>query len=177
MPRSLRSYPQTFLLFSFIDGLKSAFSSKQDWDKGQRKGNYRKYQQTAYQLRRKGYLKITVSPSGQKFLELTRKGQIELLIAKAWLPNKQTWDGKWRMVMFDIPREANQKRDKLRRLLKSVDFYKLQASVYLTPYPLNREAITYLKNTGLIDYIRIARLDELDDDAALLKHFKLKRPI
>jgi CRISPR-associated endonuclease Cas2 len=80
------------------------------------------------------------------------------------------------MIMFDIPRETNDKRDKLRWLLKTSDFFKLQASVYLTPYPLNREAVTYLKNTGLIDYIRIGRLNELDDDKELIKHFKLTKP-
>ncbi len=173
MPRSLRHYPQSFLLFAFVDGFTSIFSSKRQWEQKRQPGTYEQYRQTAYRLRRKGYVNITKTAAGQKFLRLTRKGQLELLMAKAWLPKKQTWDGKWRMIMFDIPRDANDKRDKLRRLLKSGEFFKLQASVYLTPYPLNREAITYLKSTGLIDYIRIGRLEELDDDKDLLKHFKL----
>ena len=176
MPSSLRSYPHTFLLFAFIDGLTSAFSSKQQWEQKPRPNSYQKYRQAAYYMRRRGYIKISTTKSGQKFLQLTHKGQLELFVAKAWLPKKQSWDGKWRMIMFDIPREANNKRDKLRRLLKTVNFFKLQASVYLTPYPLNREAITYLKSSGLIGYIRMGRLEELDDDQDLIKHFKLTKP-
>lgn len=175
MPSSLRSYSHTFLLFTFIDRLASAFSSKNDWKHNHGPGSYNQYRQTAYGLRRRGWLKITKTSSGQKFLSITDKGQLELLMAKAWLPKIQTWDGKWRMIMFDIPRGADDKRNKLRRLLKNSNFYKLQASVYLTPYPLNREALIYLKNTGLIHYIRIGKLEELDDDSDIIKYFKLTK--
>jgi DNA-binding transcriptional regulator PaaX len=176
MPRSLRNYSHSFLLFAFIDNLTAAFSSESQWLTKKHPESYQKYRQTAYRLRRGGFLEISKTPSGQKFLKLTRKGELELLVAKAWLPKIQTWDGKWRMFMFDIPRESNNKRDKLRSLLKNHNFFKLQASIYITPYPLNREAIAYLKSTGLINFIRMGRLDELDDDQDLIKHFKLHKP-
>jgi CRISPR-associated endonuclease Cas2 len=175
--RSLRNYSDTFLLFAFIDGLTSAFSSKDRWQNSKLNGSYEQYRQTAYYLRRKGCIKITVSPAGEKFLQLTQKGEIELLMAKAWLKPGTIWDGKWRIVMFDIPEATDDKRDKLRRLLKNAGYIKLQASIYINPYPLNREAVVYLKKTGLINYIRIGRLEELDDDSDLLKHFKLQRQI
>ena len=177
MPRSLRSYSHTFLLFAFVDGLKSAFSSKQEWDGHSQSHNrsYTQYRQTAYHLKRSGYIEINDDGKGKKILCLTRKGQMELLLAKAWIPHNTPWDGKWRMVMFDIPKEANSSRDKLRGLLKKAGYFKLQESMYLYPYPLNREAIEYLKKSGLIGYIRIGRLDELDDDTDVLKHFKLTR--
>ena len=173
MPYSLRSYSHTFLIFTFIDGIKSAFYSKNRWKASKRNGSYEQYRQTAYHLRRKGYLKIQTNPSGEKFLKLTKKGEIELLMTKTWLDKSRPWDGKWRMIIFDIPEGANEKRDKLRRLLRANDFIKLQASVYVSPYVLNRDAIVYLKKTGLIEYIRIGRLEELDDDADLARHFKL----
>jgi DNA-binding transcriptional regulator PaaX len=75
------------------------------------------------------------------------------------------------MVIFDIPQDASKERDQLRRLLLINDFCKLQASVYISPYPINREAIDYLKETGLIKYIRFARIDELDEDKDLKKKF------
>jgi CRISPR-associated endonuclease Cas2 len=77
------------------------------------------------------------------------------------------------MVIFDIPENASRERDQLRRLLLLNDFKKLQASVYISPYQINREAINYLKETGLIKYIRFARVDELDDDKDLKKKFNL----
>ncbi len=152
----LRNYPQNFLLFAFIDGLKAAFATKNEWRSVKYPGSYNQYRQTAYHLRRKGYVKIVINPSGKRFLQLTQKGELELLMAKAWLRKVQVWDGKWRMVIFDIPEEANEKRDKLRRLLKSGGFFKLQASVYVNPYPLNREAIHYLKKTRLTRPLKCA---------------------
>lgn len=106
-------------------------------------------------------------------MELTKKGELELLMARAWLNKPAVWDGKWRVIFFDIPENANTRRDKLRRLLIKNGFIKLQASIYISPYTLNRLAIDYLKNTGLIGYIRIGRLEELDDDRDLRKKFNL----
>ncbi len=77
--------------------------------------------------------------------------------------------------MFDIPESSKSKRSLLRRLLKKNNFCKLQASVYINPYPLNREAVEYLKETGLIEYIRILKVEELDNDIELLKKYGLKK--
>ena len=112
--------------------------------------------------------------NNQKFIKITSKGQLELLLQKAKIAKRGDWDGKWRLVIFDIPEASKEKRDKLRKLLKQNSFYKLQASVYISPYQLNREALIYLQKIGLIDYIRILRVDEMDNDKKFIKHFKLK---
>ena len=46
--------------------------------------------------------------------------------------------------------------------------------MYISPFALNREAIAYLSETGLIDFIRIMRVDEMDNDRKLKNHFRLK---
>ncbi|MEK7618089.1 MAG: CRISPR-associated endonuclease Cas2 [Patescibacteria group bacterium] len=129
---------------------------------------------TLHRLKKEGLVK-QISKNGKHFIELTKKGELETLLIKAHtnLSAPTEWDGKWRQVIFDIPEDTKDKRDKLRRLLKKHGFYGLQASVFVSPHPLNREAIAYLKETGLIDYIRIGRLEELDDDKDLKKRFKL----
>ena len=76
--------------------------------------------------------------------------------------------------MFDIPEESRELRNRFRLLLKQYGFKMLQASVFISPYPLNREAIAYLKETGLIDYIRILKVEEIDDDRDLKKYFQLR---
>jgi CRISPR-associated endonuclease Cas2 len=124
------------------------------------------------QLEKSGSISFTQKNS-QRFIKITSKGELELLIEKAKLPKKNQWDGKWRLILFDIPVASNNKRDKLRKLLKANNFYMLQASVFISPYPLNREAISYLRSTGLIGYIRILRVDEIDEEKDLKKHFKL----
>ena len=53
------------------------------------------------------------------------------------------------------PKERSKKRDQFRWLLKRHGFIKLQASVYISPYPISREAIEYLNKSVLMPYIRI----------------------
>ena len=45
----------------------------------------------------------------------------------------RAWDGHWRLVIFDIPRERNAERAWLRRYLRSRSFGYLQNSVWITP--------------------------------------------
>ena len=74
--------------------------------------------------------------------------------------------------MFDIPEAAAPVRHKLRAILKSIGFIGLQASVYISPIPVSSTAISLLKKSGLMRYIRIARAD-FDDDKDLRKLFKI----
>ena len=136
--------------------------------------SYAEFKNMVYHLQRQKWITIT-KRDGERFIKLTKDGEIEALLAKARLPQTRggRWDGKWRLVIFDIPEESAPQRDLLRRLLKKNDFYKLQASVFISPYPLNREAINYLKETGLIDFIRILKVEEMDDDGDLRHKFNL----
>lgn len=134
---------------------------------------YRKYLSAAS---KQGYVEIKTSPQGEQFLSITNKGQLELLFQKVGLEQSGPWDGKWRLIIFDIPEDAHAKRDKLRWLLKRHNFTKLQGSVFISPYALNREAIQYLHETGLHAYIRILKVEEIDTDADLLARYGLKKP-
>ena len=134
---------------------------------------HKRYYDTVHKLRQRGALKV-VKKNNQRFLLLTRKGQLELLLSKARIKKPVKWDGKWRLVIFDIPEDARGKRDQLRYLLKQNGFDKLQASVFISPYPLNRDSLAYLQSSKLINYIRMLRVDEMDNDNGLRKRFKLQ---
>jgi DNA-binding transcriptional regulator PaaX len=172
MTSRLRNYPQSFLLFLFADALVAQFTNKSQWSDNK---NYKRYKSNVNRLQKKGYVNVVNNLNGQKFLKLTEKGELELLMQKARVPVKGEWDGKWRIIFFDIPKVANDHRDKLRYLIKQNGFLKLQASVYISPQSLNRDAINYLKISGLIGYVRMGKVEELDDDRDLLKHFNLKK--
>lgn len=130
------------------------------------------YKRTLYKWYERGWIQF-VDKDAQRFIKLTKKGELQALLAKAKLPVPIKWDGKWRMIIFDIPEETKKHRNLLRSLLKNNGYVKLQASVYINPYPLNREAVSYLKQTGLMDYIRIIKVEEMDDDKDLRKRFGL----
>lgn len=134
---------------------------------GKKRIPYKIYRDTLYRLQKRG---VVTGSKGR--LRLTKKGKIELLLEKSRVARPERWDGKWRLYIFDIPEKSRAERNKLRRLLRRSGFYKLQASVFIHPYPLNRAGIHYLKQTGLNSYIRMLRVDEIDDDADLRKRFK-----
>lgn len=135
---------------------------------------FRSYSDTLSLLRKRGWIKF-VEEGGEKQYALTEVGMIEALAAKMRLSGAPSqWDGKWRMVIFDIPENAHKYRDRLRNLLKGLGFKYLQGSVWISPYPLGREAIAYLHAVNLHRFIRIIKIEEIDDDTDLRKSFNLK---
>jgi len=146
-----------------------SFSRDYGWKRGKSK---KEIYDTIYSLKQQGLIKERLK-NGKKFIALTSKGQLELLLRKAIMEKPLKWDGRWRIIIFDIPEGSRDKRDALRFLLKKNSYIKLQASVFIAPYPLNREAVDYLKQSRLIGYIRIIRADEIDDDRDLRKKFGL----
>ena len=78
------------------------------------------------------------------------------------------------MVIFDIPEKAKIQPKYFRKLLKQNNFVRLQNSVFISPYALNRRGGDCLfKTNGLIDYIRFVKAEELDMDRDLKKKFGL----
>ena len=49
------------------------------------------------------------------------------------------WDGRWRLVLFDVPTAQNTHRARLRRYLRDKGFGYLQNSVWITPDSLEEE--------------------------------------
>lgn len=159
-------------LFDVAQLLPRPLETPYGWAKRVRRLTYKEYYDAMYHLHKRGIVRIH-KENGKNFIELTEKGSLEILVQKVAIQIQSKWDGKWRMVIFDIPEDAHLQRDRLRRLLKKHGFHKLQASVFIHPFPFNREAIAYLKESGLMRYIRMIKIEEMDDDADLKKKFKL----
>jgi len=72
---------------------------------------------------------------------LTESGRLHALggrdPAREW---GRHWDGKWRLVLFDIVQDHASHRDRLRRYLRSKGFGYLQDSVWVSPHPLEAES-------------------------------------
>ena len=109
------------------------------------------------------------------FVELTRKGKLRALMTRLDQDFKkpQTWDGKWRVIMWDIPENSKQQRNRIRALVKDLGFYQLQKSVFVRGFALPASAVQYLRESELLQYIRFIRADKFDNDSALKRNFKL----
>jgi DNA-binding transcriptional regulator PaaX len=124
-------------------------------------------------LARRGLLKYE-----GKFLRLTPKGErtLRVLELKDPLASKSLrWDGRWRVLIFDIPEGRKAVRQQIRNLLTKVGFVRLQDSVWLYPYDAE-DIITLIKAD-----LRIGRdvlyliVDFLEQETPYLRYFGLQR--
>lgn len=81
------------------------------------------------------------------------------------------WDGKWRIVLFDIPEEDRLFRDILREHLYALGFYKLQHSVFISPYPFEKPILELVALYSAESYVRVVTATTIDNDSRLKKHF------
>lgn len=65
---------------------------------------------------------------------LTEKGEKELRRLGVATARRSRWDGKWRVLIFDIPNYRKGLRDRLRLSLKANGFERLQNSVWIYPH-------------------------------------------
>lgn len=94
------------------------------------------------QLARRGLVRLRHLPNSETAIELTKKGKTEVLkyrIENIEIDLSQPWDGRWRVVIFDIPEHKKEARDALRRQLDRLGFWQLQKSVFVLPYPCEKE--------------------------------------
>jgi phenylacetic acid degradation operon negative regulatory protein len=74
----------------------------------------------------------------KKIYRLTNTGRLAALGGREpeayW---NRRWDGRWRLVVFDLPETKNKVRVRLRRFLQEQYFGYLQNSVWITPDPLD----------------------------------------
>ncbi len=125
-------------------------------------------------LWRKGFVKIIESRQGYQ-VSITNKGKTEILkfdLNAMSILKQVPWDGKWRMVFFDIP--AGEKvRNIFRKRLKELGFFQMQESVYVCPYPCAKE-IQFLREVYAIPHeVKLAVVEKLENDADLRRNFHL----
>lgn len=103
-----------------------------------------------YSLKEYGYLEI-VEKDNKKAVRLTDKGKL-----RVWSPQiNQKWDGRWRLVAFDISEKTKRKRDGFRSALKAMGFRQMQKSLWICPYDVSEsieEVIDMLDIENEVDY-------------------------
>lgn len=126
-------------------------------------------------LKRKGLIAFEKTDCGT-VLHLTAKGRKELerlTYSKMPLQKPRRWDGRWRLVIFDIPETRKTQRNRIRSLVRGFGFFCLQDSVWVYPYDCE-DMIALLKTDLRIgkDLLYIIA-DAIEYDRPLRLHFKL----
>lgn len=110
--------------------------------------------------------RVKITEKGGLSLDFQRLNEIDT-------KRKGAWDGKWRLVVFDVPEEKRIAREYFRSFLKRVGFHLLQKSVFICPYVCEKEVREAAEILGIWDYISLMRVDRIDKEEELLGAFKL----
>lgn len=100
------------------------------------------------------YARLT--PAGRK-----KATTMKLESDTSLLPN---WDGKWRIVLLDLPESRKSERESLRYLLKKAGFVCLKNSAWISPFPFEHLFMNIKKDLGLTTEIMIMVTDALDPE-------------
>lgn len=113
---------------------------------------------------------------GETVVRLTEKGKHKFLkyqLEEMIIEKPATWDGRWRVIIYDINKNKKTLSEVFRRMLKKLEFFRLQKSVYLTPYPCSKE-IEFLKNYyGLSGEVLYLEVERLENEKAYKEYFAL----
>ena len=120
-------------------------------------------------------IKKKENPDDSHALLLTEKGKMKALTYhfQKMKIERKNWDGKWRVVIFDIPERIRERRDALREKLKHLGFYELQKSVFVFPYECRDEIEFVIEVFNLRKYARFGVLESIDNELHLKKIFEL----
>src|SRR3989338_8043307 len=112
---------------------------------------------------------------GSITMVLTDKGKLKALTYKfdEMKIKKKDWDGKWRLLIFDIPEKIRQGRNSLREKIKQLGFYELQKSAFIFPYNCKDEIDFIIEFYRLRKYARFAVLESIDNEKHLKQIFSL----
>lgn len=105
-----------------------------------------------------------IEENGQIKITITDKGKTRLLTYNYddMVIKKPKTDGKWRLVIFDVPEKRKRDRDSFRRKLLQLGFIRLQDSVFASPYPCKDE-IDFLANyLQISDYVTLAVINKIE---------------
>jgi len=91
------------------------------------------------------------------------------------LNKNKKWDGKWRVLIFDIPESRRFDRDNIRHALVSIGFMRLQDSVWVYPYSCENIISLLKTETESEGYVLYMIVEALENDEEIKKYFGLNK--
>lgn len=150
---------------------------RNEWEKI----NERSFSRSFKRLSQEKLIEERKIPNGSFKLVLTEEGKrqakiLSLLGSSIKFKKPRRWDGKWRVTLFDIPEKNRAFRDILRGHLRVLEFYKLQHSVFVSPYPFEKSILKLVALYGAEPYVRVITADKIDNESRIKKYF-FKKPM
>ena len=153
----------------FIDVVKEADRNKRqkEWEKF----NLWRLRQVIKRMQSSKLVEVK-EEKGVPIIKITHKGKQKLLRYKIdEMVLESNWDGKWRLVIYDVQTGKRANSEMFRTMLNKLRFLKLQRSVYLSPFKCEDE-IEYLRLLFEIgNEVQILKVGSLENEAAYRRYF------
>ncbi len=114
--------------------------------------------QALSRLRERKLVNEERSDNGEIIMKLTDEGR-DVLGSDLW--NESDWDGKWRIVIWDIPEQKRVIRNLFRRNLKKWGFKHLQKSVWISKMNVYNKMQNYIKDLGIDEWVTIVEANKI----------------
>lgn len=116
------------------------------------------FAQAIQRLRQKGFVELISDK--ELALRLTDSGKDKVLWTKMKSGNEK-WDGRWRLVVWDIPERRRQARDLLRFKLKQLGFKQWQQSIWASKVNCTKLLRDFIKQVGIEDWVMVIESDNI----------------
>lgn len=115
------------------------------------------FSQALKRLRERGLIEEDKIDAGKVILKLTELGYDALGLEF----DEKEWDGKWRIVVFDIPENKRSVRRILRSRLKMWEFVPWQKSVWATKRNITEKLKKLIQELEIEDWVAIIESDNI----------------
>lgn len=123
--------------------------------------NRQKFDQLLYRLKKNNYIKIK-NLENKKAILITQRGLLKIIRPSFKVQGqKKRKDGKWIMIIFDIPQKHQKARSLLRSVLQNLGYKIFQQSVWVNPYDVSEKTESLLQAYSLEKYVKIFLIEEL----------------
>jgi len=148
-----------------------------DNERGKKEKQYNSTQltQALYRLKKRKIVTIKKMDNGETLIKLTERGKRRKLkydFEDLKISGDTSWDGKWRILMFDIPESRKGAREALRNKINKLGFVQFQKSVWLYPYPCQNEIDFITEYFSIGQYVNLITV-KIEEDKPLRSKFEL----
>jgi len=155
-----------------LKAIKAYLKYKMDETEYYERVNKRKIQRSLRYLKRKRF--IAFPRKGRFIVTIEGTQRLARIDIDKITIKKVPWNGKWWLLTFDIPENKEAKRDYFRRRLKEMGFYHFQRSVFVIPYPCEKEIEKIAETLDISSNYHILIAERFDGDDELILRFNLK---
>ena len=146
------------------------------WERSRKRKNWKEVRKSLKHLEERGFVTIELLKDGNYKVVITKKGnklikQINIETLQIHKPEK--WDKIWRVVIFDVPNIASQRRHAFSDRLKSLGFAMIQKSVWVYPYKCHEEIMILRNWYGIDSHVTYLETRMVEDDNYWKTKFKL----